>query len=115
MKASADVDGERLESQEFPAPAQGGIRLMLVATDKERRAAGGRERAGRQRCRSSSEPSIAHRHGAGRRERCACYYLLDIMNTARAPVNPPSPFAFDMPTDAQGARLSWKARRRRRR
>ena len=36
VKAIAVVDGERLESQEFPAPAQGGIRLMLVATDKTR-------------------------------------------------------------------------------
>src|SRR5262249_13167195 len=34
VKAVAVVDGERLESQEFPAPAQGGVRLMLVATDK---------------------------------------------------------------------------------
>src|SRR2546426_6884417 len=36
VKATADVDGEHLESQEFPAPAQGGIRLLLVATDKSR-------------------------------------------------------------------------------
>ena len=36
LKAVAVVDGERLESQEFPAPAQGGIRLMLVATDKDK-------------------------------------------------------------------------------
>src|SRR6476619_2273183 len=34
VKATADVDGEHLESQGFPAPAAGGIRLMLVATDK---------------------------------------------------------------------------------
>ena len=33
VKAVAIVDGERLESQEFQAPAQGGIRLLLVATD----------------------------------------------------------------------------------
>src|ERR1700730_1576365 len=33
VKAVAVVDGERLESQEFPAPAKGGIRLLLVATD----------------------------------------------------------------------------------
>src|SRR5450631_1440846 len=31
VKAVAVVDGERLESQEFPAPAKGGIRLLLVA------------------------------------------------------------------------------------
>src|SRR5215468_11674492 len=34
--AVAEVDGERLESQAFPIQAQGGIRLMLVATDKEK-------------------------------------------------------------------------------
>ena len=33
MKASTDVAGEHLESQEFQAPPRGGIRLMLVATD----------------------------------------------------------------------------------
>src|SRR3984893_19190979 len=34
LKAVAVVDGERLESEAFPAPAQRGIRLLLVATDK---------------------------------------------------------------------------------
>ena len=34
VKAVAVVDGERLESQEFPWPGDGGIRLMLVATAK---------------------------------------------------------------------------------
>src|SRR5262250_557241 len=38
LKATAVVDGEHLESEEFPAPSQGGIRLMLVATDKEKQA-----------------------------------------------------------------------------
>src|SRR5262249_11574852 len=33
VQAVAVVDGERLESQEFPVPARGGVRLMLVATD----------------------------------------------------------------------------------
>src|SRR5438093_2166029 len=33
VKASTDVGGEHLESQEFPAPPSGGIRLLLVATD----------------------------------------------------------------------------------
>src|SRR5205809_4648672 len=36
VKATADVDGEHLESREFPAPTRGGIRLMLVATDKSK-------------------------------------------------------------------------------
>src|SRR6185436_13419327 len=38
LKAVAVVDGERLESEEFPAPASGGIRLMLVATDTSKSA-----------------------------------------------------------------------------
>src|SRR5215831_17755477 len=41
IKFTANVDGEQLESQEFPVPSQGGIRLMLVATDKNAAAAGG--------------------------------------------------------------------------
>ena len=38
VKASVDIDGEHLESEEFPAPGRGGIRLMLVATDKSKAA-----------------------------------------------------------------------------
>src|SRR5262245_52008374 len=38
VKALTVVDGERLESQEFPAPTRPGIRLMLVATDREKEA-----------------------------------------------------------------------------
>ena len=34
VKAVAVVDGERLESQEFPWPGDSGIRVMLVATPK---------------------------------------------------------------------------------
>src|SRR5437773_5795090 len=33
VKASATVNGEHLESQEFVVPASGGTRLALVATD----------------------------------------------------------------------------------
>src|SRR5476651_2119268 len=41
VKATADVDGEHLESQEFAAPTRGGIRLMLVATDTAKKTAPG--------------------------------------------------------------------------
>ena len=33
------------------------------------------------------------------------YYLLDIVNSASTPVTPATPFAFDMPTGAQGTTL----------
>jgi len=101
VKASADVDGEHLESQEFAAPATGGIRLMLVATDKNAAPATSPEAPAvtgqvviTDQSRIVMEP---------RDEVVNVFYLLDIENTARVPVNPQAAFAFDLPTDAQGA------------
>jgi len=102
LQAVAVVDGERLESQEFPAPSQGGIRLMLVATDKERE---------RQKAEEARAPAVTGQVVLGGESRIVIqpadealqiYYLLEISNTARAPVNTVSPFAFDMPTGAVG-------------
>lgn len=99
VKATADVDGEHLESQEFPAPTRGGIRLMLVATDTSK---------------GPAAPEAPVRTGPvvigeqsrivmqPREESVDLFYLLDIANNAAGPVNPPSPFVFDMPTGASG-------------
>ncbi|HEY7288991.1 MAG TPA: hypothetical protein VH583_04070 [Vicinamibacterales bacterium] len=101
VKATADVDGEHLESQEFPAPSQGGIRLMLVATDKNAAPAT-----------SPSAPAESGQVVLTNQSRIVMepgdeavnvFYLLDIENTARVPVNPPTPFVFDLPKEAQGA------------
>lgn len=95
VKAAADVDGEHLESQTFPFPGKGGIRLLLVATDKAAAAAPvvtGQVSIGGQ-SRIVMEPGD---------ESVAIYYLLTIHNAGNAPVNPPKPFTFDMPTGAVG-------------
>jgi hypothetical protein len=100
VKASADVDGEHLESPEFQAPARGGIRMLLVATDKsagpvtepDAAAVSGQVVIGGQ-SRIVVEPGD---------EAVTLYYLLDITNTARIPVNPPRVFMFDMPSEAIG-------------
>jgi hypothetical protein len=103
VKAVAVVDGERLESQEFPAPSQGGIRLMLVATDKNKTPAT-----------TPAAPPIAGQVVIGNQSRIVMepgddgvrvFYLLDIENTARAPVNPTTPFVFDMPDGARGTAI----------
>ena len=95
--AVAVVDGERLESQAFPIQAQGGIRLMLVATDKEKE---------RQKAEEAKLPPITGQVVIGGdsrivmepgEETISVFYILEIMNTARAPVNPPTPFLFDVP------------------
>jgi hypothetical protein len=99
VKATADVDGEHLESQAFPAPAEGGIRLMLVATDKAKAAA------------AAAAPAVTGNVIVGqqsrivmqpREEALEVYYLLDIVNNGKSPVNTATPFEFDMPEGAQG-------------
>jgi len=103
LKASADVDGEHLESQEFPAPDRGGIRMMLVATDKTKGPAT-----------TPDAPAISGQVVITNQSRVVLqpvdeavevFYLLDIENSARAPVNPTTPFVFDMPDDAVGTTL----------
>jgi hypothetical protein len=102
VKAVAVVEGERLESQEFPWPSEGGIRLMLVATDK-----------------TAGAPAPVFQAQSGNvvlgdqtrviidlaDEALQVYYLLDIQNSARAPVNPPKTLLLDMPTGAQGTTI----------
>jgi len=103
VKASADVDGEHLESQEFAAPARGGIRLMLVATDPSKGSST-----------TPDAPAIAGQVVIAnqsrivlqpREEAVELFYLLDIANNARAPVNTTAPFVFDMPKEARGTGL----------
>jgi hypothetical protein len=105
VKAVAVVDGERLESQEFPVQGQGGIRLMLVATDKEKE---------KQKQAEASAPAITGQVVLSgetriviepRDEVLDVYYLLDIVNNDRAPVNPSTPFEFDMPNGATSATI----------
>jgi hypothetical protein len=105
VQASADVDGEHLDSQEFPVPAQGGVRLMLVATDPNKKpapkpapdapAATGPVVIGDQ-SRFVLQP---------REEAVDVFYLLDVSNSQSVPVNPPAPFVFDMPSGASGTTI----------
>ena len=102
VKATADVDGEHLESQDFPAPSQGGIRLMLVATDKnaptpppEAPAVSGGVTLG-ENSRIVFEPGD---------DFVSVYYILELLNSNTNPVNPNPPFTFDMPKGAQSTTL----------
>jgi hypothetical protein len=99
LKAVATVDGERLESEVFPAPGPGqpGIRVILVATDK----AGEGERP--------ATPAVTGELRIGGNSRIIVepddeivrvFYLIDIVNPGSGPVNPPSLFMFDTPGEA---------------
>jgi len=102
VKAVAVVDGERLESQDFPWPGDGGIRVMLVATLK----GGGAPPPVFQPVAGNvvlgEQTRIIIDPGDGSLQ---IYYILDIQNSARAPVNPPSALFMDMPTGAQTATI----------
>jgi hypothetical protein len=97
VRAVATVDGERLESQEFPWPARDGIRVMLVATLKT---AGGpapvfQPQPGNVVLGDQTRVIVDHTDGA-----LQIYYILDILNSARTPVQPAEGVVMDMPTGA---------------
>jgi hypothetical protein len=91
------VDGERLESQEFPWPGETGIRLMLVATPAGSDAPPPvfQPQPGNVVLGDQTRVIIEHTDDA-----LQVYYILDIRNSARTPVNPPSAVILDMPTGA---------------
>ena len=97
--AATELDGVRLESQPFPVPGQGGVRLMLVG---------------------AADPGLADvpaesgtvTFGADSRivielgeEVLNVYYLLDIMNDRAVPVEPGAPIVLGLPAGATGATL----------
>lgn len=101
VKFSAAVDGERLESQVFPMPAQGGVRMLLVATDAE----------GQKQAEAAAVEGEVQLGGESRiilepeDERVLVYYVLDIVNSGSAPVNPKTPFTFTLQSSAVGTQV----------
>jgi hypothetical protein len=100
VKAVATVDGERLESQEFPWPGDSGIRLMLVATPK---GSDGpppvfQSRPGKVVLGDQTRVIIDHADDG-----LQVYYLLDFRNNATTPVDPPSAVVINMPARAASA------------
>jgi hypothetical protein len=104
VRASTVVDGERLESQAFPAPGAGAVRMLLVASDKEAAA-----RAAEEAKNAVTGPVVLGRESEfvlqPGDESVTVYYLLEIVNTAQTAVHPPQPFTFDVPRGAQGAAI----------
>jgi hypothetical protein len=106
LKAIVVVNGERVESREFEVPSRGGIRTMLVITDPEleRKAAQDRELA--------KGPAVSGTVVFGEQSRFVIeagddalnvFYILQIVNTAKRPVQTAAPLVFDLPATAQGA------------
>ena len=106
VKAVAVVNGERIESRDFQVPTAGGMRVMLVATDAaiEQKAAEDRKLA--------QTPPVPGVVVFGEQSRFVIevgddalnvFTILQIVNTAKRPVDPGAPLVFDLPAAAAGA------------
>ncbi len=97
VQAFATVDGERLQSQEFQVPAQGGVVLMLVASDKTAQQQMAKDAVPGTVVLGSQSRAIVQFED----EVLQVFYLLDIVNASAAPVKTAAPLVFDMPAGAQ--------------
>ena len=95
--AVTELDGHRIESQVFPIPGQGGIRVMLVGAADPSILVPPAETG---YVTFGSESWIQVEVGE---ETVELYYLLDVMNMAQVPVEPEAPIVFDLPSSAQSA------------
>lgn len=96
--AATELDGVRLESQPFPVPGQGGIRLMLVGADPglaDAPAESGTVVFG-------ADSRIAIELGE---EVLNVFYMLDIVNDRQVPVEPGAPIMLALPAGATGTTL----------
>ena len=93
--AVTELDGQRLESQRFPIPWRGGIRVMLVGAADPGAVTRPAERG---EVTFGGESWFQAVLGE---ETVEMYYVLDVLNMSSAPVDPITPIAFDLPSEAQ--------------
>jgi hypothetical protein len=106
VKVRAVVGSETLDSQEFQVPEQGGIRIMLVATDPnaEKEAA----EAARQAAASAQPGTVklgpqSRVHVELGEDAADVFYILDIANAQQTPVQPKTAFELELPEGATGS------------
>jgi RNA polymerase subunit RPABC4/transcription elongation factor Spt4 len=105
VRAVAVVEGERLESQEAVVE-NSGLRILLVATDPDamKRAAEDKELASAAAVKGivvlGPESRIIAEMS---NDRLNIYYILQIINSARTPVDIGGPLVFDLPREARSS------------
>ncbi len=107
VRANATVDGEALTSDSFTVPASGGLRVILVAGMKNAAARKDQEDAA-----AAAAPPVKGSVGLGpnsrvlmefRDDTLRVFYILDIVNNARARVDIGGPLILQLPSGAGGA------------
>ena len=96
VQASTELDGEQIDSQRFPVPGRGGVRVMLVGIDPE----------------NPPQPAVAGAVTLSGESwiqvelieaSVEVYYLFEVFNPESVPVEPLVPMAFDLPRGAEGS------------
>ena len=107
--ASATVDGETLTSQPFAVPTSGGVRVALVAG-----LAKAAERRQQEEAAAAAAPAVKGAVVIGGESRIVmeysndslfAFYILEIVNNARARVDIGGPLIIDLPSGIGGAQL----------
>lgn len=109
VTAEAIVDGETVRSQEFAVPANGGVRVALVAGIATAAAAEAAAKA--EAAKMPARPGTVV-FGPDTRiilefqdDRPTVFYLFSVVNNARTPIDPGKPLVLDLPAAAESASL----------
>jgi hypothetical protein len=109
VQATTIVDGETLTSQEFAVPAKGGVRVALIA--------GIAAAAAYEKAEAETAAKMPARQGVveiGPESRIileyqddnlTVFYLLEVLNNARTPIDIGGPLLIQLPTGAAGASM----------
>jgi len=107
VQATTTVDGEALTSQQFSVPAKGGVRVALISGIAT---AAAREKAAADAAaREPARPGIVEIGPESRvviefqNDVLTVFYLLEILNNARTPIDTGGPMNIELPTGAAGA------------
>ena len=107
VRAATVVDGARLVSQDI-VMGTSGVRVALVAADPE---AAARAEEDRRLAEGPAARGIVVLGSESRivaqleNDRLTIFYVLDILNSGRGPVDVGGPLLFDLPREAQGATI----------
>jgi len=109
VQASTTVDGEVLTSQEFPVPARGGIRVALISGIQK--AADAEKAAAAAAAKEPARPGVVEFGPESRlifefqNDTLTVFYLLEVVNSARTPIDIGGPILMELPTGASGVSM----------
>lgn len=109
VQASTTVDGELLTSQEFPVPGRGGIRVALISGIQK--AAEAEKAAAAAAAQEPARPGIVEFGPESRiifefqDDTLTVFYLLEVVNNARTPIDIGGPILMALPTGASGVSM----------